>query len=193
MRIPLFPLKTVLFPGGPLQLRVFEQRYLEMVSECLRKGTVFGICLIREGEEVGNAAVPESLGTLARISDWEQRPDGLLGVTVTGDRRFRIRDYHADRQQLLHADVDLLDEVPPQPVPERFSGLQGLLRRILEQLDGPYRQLQPQYEDAGWVSHRLAEILPLPLAAKQRLLAEDDPMHRLEALEQLIKRQPMGG
>ncbi|HEY0720771.1 MAG TPA: LON peptidase substrate-binding domain-containing protein, partial [Gammaproteobacteria bacterium] len=92
LRIPLFPLHSVLFPGGPLALRIFEPRYLDMVSRCMREECAFGISLIQEGDEVGDAAQPYEIGTLARISYFERRPDGLLGITVRGEQRFRIID-----------------------------------------------------------------------------------------------------
>ncbi len=190
IRIPLFPLNTVLFPGGPLKLRIFEPRYLELVSECLRNQSAFGICLIREGAEVGEAAVPEPVGTSARIVDWEQRKDGLLGVTVLGEQRFRLQDYAANDTQLLVGTATVLKEPPPQPLPDEYLPLQDLLRRIIEQLDGLYRDLPMQYGNACWVGYRLAEILPLPLTAKQQLLELDRPVERLEMLQRLIQRQP---
>src|SRR5512139_2924175 len=90
LRIPLFPLHTVLFPGGPLALRIFEPRYLDMISRVMKEERRFGICLIQEGEEVGDAAQPHTIGTLGRISYFNRRSDGLLGITVQGEQRFRI-------------------------------------------------------------------------------------------------------
>ncbi len=188
-QIPLFPLNTVLYPGGPLQLRIFEPRYLELVSDCLRHGNGFGVCLIRTGAEVGPAPVPRDVGTLGRISDWEQRRDGLLGITVIGERRFRLRELQTLPSQLLLGEVEYLEQPARTALPERFQPLTELLRRIVEQLDGPYDSLPTAYDEAGWVSYRLAEILPLPLAAKQELLEQDDPLGRLERIERLISRK----
>ena len=186
-RIPLFPLHTVLFPGGPLPLRVFEPRYLGMISRCLQQGTGFGVCLIREGDEVGGGAKPYHLGTFARIVDWEQRSDGLLGITVHGERRFVIRHQETDAQRLLLADVEFVDEYPPVSLPFEHHDLGILLRRIREQLGGAYTVAEPQYEDAGWIACRLTEILPLPLRAKQRILEIDDPLERLSCLREQLQ------
>lgn len=183
MLIPIFPLKVVLFPGGSLQLRVFERRYLDMVSSCLRENAPFGVCLIRSGQEVGLAADPFPIGTLGVINDWEQRPDGLLGITVQGQSRFVLERQHVGEHQLLMGEVRLLEAPAACLLPEEFAPLAGLLRRILEQLRGPYQNLIPNYEDADWVGYRLAEILPLPLGFKQELLELMDPFKRLALLQ----------
>jgi uncharacterized protein len=188
MRIPLFPLNTVLYPGGPLKLRIFEPRYLEMISDCLRSDCGFGVCLIRDGAEVGSAAIPENVGTLARIVDWEQRRDGLLGITIVGTQRFRLREHAVNAHQLLMGESEPLPEPEPIQLPAQFAPLQALLQRIIEQLDGPYRDLTANYEDSCWVGYRLAEILPLPLRAKQELLELQDPLERLEMIHRLIER-----
>ena len=106
MEVPLFPLRTVLFPGGPLPLRIFEQRYLDMISSCLKRDEPFGVVLIRSGSEVGSAEVYDS-GTLARITDWYQGSDGLLGITATGTDRFRIRSSSRQPDGLLIGDVEI--------------------------------------------------------------------------------------
>lgn len=186
LTIPLFPLHTVLFPGGPLALRIFEPRYLELVSQSLREDEPFGICLIEEGEEVGSAAHTFDVGTLVRITYWNRRRDGLLGVTVRGERRFRILSREIRPNQLVVAEVELLDDDPEVTVPQAYAPLKDLLRSILEQLDHPYVNLPRRYEDAGWVSARLVELLPIELAQKQRLLQLDDPLKRLERLKGML-------
>lgn len=188
MNIPLFPLQTVLFPGGVLPLRIFEPRYLDMVSECLREEAPFGICLIEEGREVGAAATVREVGTLARISWFEQREDGLLGITVDGRERFRICSQAVQPDQLLRAEVRLLPAETARRVPEKYQTLSGLLEEIFNQLGQPYARLVRQYDDAAWVSARLAEFLPLPLPIKQALLEMDDVLLRLEHLQQAIER-----
>jgi len=188
-RIALFPLNTVVFPGGEIELRIFEPRYLRMVSDCLSRSEPFGLCLIRKGSEVGAAAQPFRVGTLARIVDWEQRRDGLLGITARGECRFIASKPEINAMQLLTAEVELLDEPPPIAIPEQFAPLRELLRRILEQLPAPPKS-EPQYDDACWVGGRLAEILPLPLRDKQRLLEIDDPLERLLRLQQLLQPEP---
>ena len=188
MRIPLFPLNTVLFPGGTLTLRIFEPRYLRMVSDCLANQRPFGVCLIRSGREVGSIAEPFGIGTLAHIVDWEQRQDGLLGITARGDRRFSIGQTEADAQQLLHADVTLLEPDAATPLAPEFRPLAELLQRIHDQLGSTgLAKPEPMRDDAGWVGCRLAELLPLPLRDKQRLLEGGDPSERLRLLHQLLK------
>lgn len=189
MRIPLFPLNTVLFPEGSLSLRIFEPRYLSMVGQCLREDAPFGVCLIASGREVGAPAVPERVGTLARIVDWEGQPGGLLGITARGEQRFLLERTETGPQQLLLGDVNLLEEPAACAVAAEFEPLTELLRRILGQLGGPYAALTPRYEDAHWVGCRLAEILPLPLRLKQRLLELDDPLERLRRIAESMRRR----
>lgn len=185
-RLALFPLHTVLFPGGPLPLRVFEPRYLDLISGCLRNDTGFGICLIREGREVGEAAQTYEVGTLVRITYWNRRADGLLGVTVRGERRFRLRHTEVGNNQLLSAAVEWLPAEPPLPLPARHRHLAQMLERIMDQLDHPYVHLEKHYDDATWVAGRLAELLPIDLAQKQYLLQLDDPEQRLGRLAEII-------
>ena len=107
--VPLFPLHTVLFPGGPLALRIFEPRYLDMVSECLRNDQPFGVCLIQSGNEAGVAASPHLTGTFARIVDWQSGDDGLLSISARGEQRFHVQETRIERDQLpaeMRADVE---------------------------------------------------------------------------------------
>lgn len=187
LRIPLFPLHTVLFPGGPLALRIFEARYLDMISRVMKEESRFGVCLINEGEEVGEAAHPHAIGTLGRISYFNRRSDGLLGVTVQGEQRFRILDVEEQPDRLLIADVELLPQVKPVPLPEKYQSLTQLLASIIEQLDYPHRNMVCRYDDAEWVGARLAELMPISLEQKQFLLALDDAIDRLERLAQIIE------
>ncbi|MGA7799335.1 MAG: LON peptidase substrate-binding domain-containing protein [Gammaproteobacteria bacterium] len=182
LTLPLFPLKTVLFPGGLLPLRVFEPRYLEMVCECLTRDAPFGICLIRSGSEVGKAAETFPVGTMARISDWGRGPDGLLAVTARGEQRFRIHSVRVGSTQLVTARVSVLPVEPEEFVPPHLRRLPDLLERIMEQAGPPYAELPRYPEDATWVGGRLAELLPLPLREKQELLELTDPLERLERL-----------
>lgn len=182
LRVPLFPLHTVLFPGGPLPLRLFEPRYLQMVSDCLRHDRCFGVCLISDGREVGEAATPHDTGTTARIVDWHQRHDGLLGISTRGERRFRILSREVQPNQLTVAKVELLPEDAELDVPDKYLALVELLRRLLEQAGHHYADLPRRYGDAAWVGYRLAELLPLSLPSKQYLLEMEDPVARLEQL-----------
>ncbi len=186
MRIPLFPLRTVLFPGGPLRLRIFETRYLDMVSRCLREDTGFGVCLIRNGNETGQPADPHPVGTIARIVDWSQGQDGLLGLVALGGNRFRIVDTDVAENRLLWGDVEILDDSPTGEVPEQPEELRRLLDQVLGLTGLGYEHVDRRERDALWLGCRLAEILPLELSQKQQLLELDDPQQRLRALQPLL-------
>ncbi len=188
VEIPLFPLRTVLFPGGAMPLRIFEPRYLEMISECLKTGGRFGISLIREGSETGRAATFQEIGTLGSISYWQQLPNGMLGITVRGEQRFRILSSRTLPNQLIRAQVELLPTERRLPVPEHCHHARELLGHLLEQLGLPYNKPPFHFEDAGWVGCRLAELLPLSLGQKQQLLQLNDPLERLERLHALLKK-----
>jgi Lon protease-like protein len=185
--IPLFPLNTVLFPGGVLPLRIFEARYVDMVGRCMRQGTAFGVILIRRGVEAGGAALPHAIGTLAQVVDFDQLPDKLLGITTRGTHRFRCLTTRLQDDGLHMAEIELL---PPDPVialPEEFLRYAGLLEQALPQMGDFFKHLEPHYDDAAWVSGRLAEVMPIPLADKQRLLEIDDPIARLHVLQPLMR------
>ena len=186
LSIPLFPLHTVLFPDGPLPLRIFEPRYLDMVSRCLKTDTGLGICLIREGSEVGSAPEVFDVGTLSTISYWNKRSDGLLGITVRGQQRIRILSRVVAPNQLLSAEVELIPNEPEVEVPAQFAYLAELAQRIIEQLEPPYTTMERRLDDAGWVGARLTELLPLALARKQEMLELSDPIRRLDLLAQLL-------
>jgi uncharacterized protein len=185
VQIPLFPLNTVLFPGGPLPLRIFEARYLDMVSERLRADAPFGVLLIRDGLEAGPATTA-AVGTLARITDWYQGSDGLLGVTAVGEQRFRLRSTERRPDGLNVGDIDLLPEEPPSPLPDEFQGLAAILKAVLDDLGRLYEPLERRYEDAGWVTWRFVEVLPLDLEQKQACLERSTAAERLQLVAQLL-------
>jgi len=187
--IPLFPLNAVLFPGGPLRLRIFEPRYLDMVSRCMREDTGFGVALIVAGREAGGAAQTVEIGTLARIVDFEQLDDGLLGITARGERRFRILHVHQESDGLNVCQVEWRDEEARAEVPPQHAILAELLRRALEQIGPAYGELTPADEDASWVSMRLAEILPLVAIERQELLGLNDGPERLHWLQSRLNIQ----
>ena len=180
--IPLFPLGTVLFPGGVLALKVFEQRYLDMAAACLREKAPFGVCLIASGQEVGKAAVPHAIGTLAQITQADMPQLGILLLTARGGRRFRIVAQTRRPDGLLRAQVELLAEAPAQRVPAAQQGLLPLLRKIAIDL-GPEKMPAPHdFDDAAWVGYRLSEVVPVQALAKQKLLELSDPLARLEVI-----------
>ncbi len=185
--IPLFPLHAVLFPGGTLPLRIFEPRYLDMISKCMKTDTGFGICLIREGSEVGKAADTYETGTLSDISYFNQQPDKLLGITAHGQQRFRIISKEVQNNQLTIAEVELLENEASCALPKKFTSTAEVLRNLLNQLGYPFIKMEQQYDDASWVSSRLAELLPIRLEQKQYFLQLDDPVQRLERLAALLE------
>jgi uncharacterized protein len=186
--IALFPLNTVLFPGGPLPLRIFEARYIDLVRRCLREDTGFGVVLIREGEEAGTEPTSTcDVGTYAKIVDFSGEPDGLLGIEARGERRFRIHSRHRARDGLNMAEVEWLPEEPAVALPDEFADLGPALDYVLGQVGEPYETLERRLDDAGWVAGRLAEILPLPTRHKQQCLELDDPVERLRYLRPLFE------
>ena len=187
MNIPLFPLNTVLFPGGLLPLRIFEPRYVDMVRECMREETGFGVVQIRAGQETGQAAEPEPIGTLARITDWDQSPDGLLAITALGEQRFRTLSRAVQKNQLTLAEVELLPAEPEHPMPADLGFLSELTEQIINQLGEPWRELSCQFDEARWVGYRLAELLPFSNQDKQTMLAMHDPLGRVRLLAELVK------
>ncbi len=184
--IALFPLNIVLFPEGSLPLRIFETRYLDMVRRCMREEQGFGVVLIREGREVGTADIETyDVGTMAKITDFHQLSDGLLGLSCVGQGRFRILKHSRQTDGLHLGSVEWLDSEPALPVPPRHARLAELLRTVLPQLGEVYTDIHMRLDDAAWVGHRLAEILPLPLQDKQTYLEIDDPIQRLDILAPL--------
>jgi len=183
----IFPLNTVLFPDGLLPLKVFEQRYIDMTKSCLRDGRPFGVCLIREGQEVGAAAVPEPVGCLARIAHWEMPQLGVFHLLVQGGERFRIIDTRVQPNQLVAASVETL---PPDTGCDRVDGACGELLRAIIDKAGADRFPEPlRLDDAAWVGFRLAEVLPLDAADRQQLLELTDAPARLARLKQLLTQQ----
>ena len=194
MDIPLFPLRTVLFPGGPLPLRIFESRYIDMVSHCMKNDSPFGVLLIREGVE-GGLATTYDVGTLARITDWYQGSDGLLGVTAAGGQRFRLL---SGRQQADGLNVGSVEEIAPEPemaLPPAYAPLKKILENVLDDLGRLYESLERRYDDAVWVTYRLVEILPIDLEQKQQFLESSDTLARLKVVDELLSsvRDPVTG
>jgi uncharacterized protein len=187
--LPLFPLHTVLFPRGRLPLRIFEARYMDMAKSCLRDGTAFGVCLIREGREVGDAALPHDIGTLARIASWDMPQLGVLHVVALGEQRFRIRSRKVQADGLARAAIDVLPEDADGAVPQHCIRCVRILERVIGEqptlLEPPHR-----LDSASWVSARLAEVLPLEGTAKQALLELGDGVERLERINRLIAAAP---
>jgi Lon protease-like protein len=189
IELPLFPLSTVLFPGGQLQLRIFEPRYLDLVRECTRYGTGFGVCLVLDGDEVGAPASPAAVGTVARIRDFHTGDDGLLGIVTEGTTRFRVARTRIRSDGQLRGDVEAWPAEPEQPVPVEFALLQSILERLIETM-APHWHDAPRsaYDDASWLGFRLAELLPLEDSEQQHMLELTDPVQRLAALRDILPR-----
>ena len=183
--LPLFPLGTVLLPGGPLALRVFEARYLDMVARCLRGENRFGVVAIRDGTEVG-AATPYEVGTSAEIVDWQREESGLLMIVAHGRDAFRVLETRRQDDGLYVGRVAWLEPLPPAELPSVRAPLAALLRRLVDALP-LYRALQPAFDDAVWVGGRLIELLPLALPRKQALLEVQDANARLERLAAVLR------
>ena len=182
----LFPLGTVLYPEGVLPLKVFEQRYIEMTKACLRDETPFGVCLIREGREVGAAALPEAVGCLATITQWDMPQLGVFHILARGGQRFRVRETQVGVNQLISAQVDLL---PADPAGGDVDPVCGeVLKAIIDKVGPGHFPAPLNLADAAWVGFRLAEILPLELAEKQELLEMDDTAARFQRLRQALAR-----
>lgn len=185
---PLFPLNTVLFPGGILPLRIFEPRYIDMVRRCMRDGSEFGIALIREGVEANGPAVTHSIGTLAQIVDFEQTKDGLLGITTRGSARFRIENQHTLADGLNVASMSKLPAETHATLPDDFKVYARMLEEALPQMGDYFKHLEPKYDDSAWVAARVAEVLPIPLQLKQEVLEVNDPETRWQLLGPALKK-----
>jgi uncharacterized protein len=189
--VPIFPLGTVLFPGSMLPLKIFEVRYIDMARDALRNGTPFGVCLIREGSEVGTPAVPFSVGCLARIVECDVEELGVLKVRIEGTERFRLGDTETNKQGLI------LGAIEPLAVEEAVTETQGLaecaefLRKVIPAIGAERFALPLRYGDASWVGFRLAEILPLRMDVKQKMLEVTDAALRLGVLHRFLREQKL--
>jgi uncharacterized protein len=188
-QLALFPLNTVLFPGGLLPLRIFETRYLDMVGRCMRADESFGVVLIDGGSDTEHGVDTALIGTSARVVDFQTLTDGLLGLLCRGERRFRIIERSRREDGLNCAAVEWLLEAQPVPLALEFQPLVPLLRQAMAKLTTIGRFIEADYEDAAWVGHRLAELLPLDQSTQQQLLEIDDPVARLRLLAPLIEAQ----
>jgi Lon protease-like protein len=187
--IPLFPLHTVLFPDGYLKLRIFEQRYIDMVRECSLKDGCFGVCLINNPEDSNRPANHMRVGTTAKICDFSTLNDGLLGITAHGMQKFIINKTRMRDNGLLMAKVDILEEAGLVDVPDEYSVLSMITGRFMEQAGSNYPSFQPQdLQDANWIGNRLAELLPLDINEKQSLLQISNPLERLQMLVEVLPR-----
>ncbi|MBT8093149.1 MAG: LON peptidase substrate-binding domain-containing protein [Gammaproteobacteria bacterium] len=185
LEVPIFPLNTVLFPGGPLPLRLFEPRYIDMISHCMKTETPFGVVLIHEGSEAGQASTFD-VGTLATIVDWYQGSDGLLGVTAVGGQRFRLIDVKRQPDGLNIGTIELIPAEAAMPIPDEYRPLRAILENVLDDLGRLYETLDRNVDDAAWLGYRFVEILPIDLVQKQQQLESSDTLARLELVNELV-------
>jgi Lon protease-like protein len=202
MKLSLFPLNTVLFPGGVLSLRVFETRYTDMVRRCMKESTPFGVVLIKAGKEASGPAEPELIGCTARIIGWDMNEPGILNITCLGEKRFRIESSERAADKLLVGEVQWLGESASIPLPRERATCSLLLTGIINDLDGEVDKLPAdqqalkrrfakpyQLTDSAWVANRLIEVLPIPAKAKQKLLELDDAAARIELVHTYLKQK----
>lgn len=192
MQVPLFPLRTVLYPGGVLPLKIFEQRYVELTKACLKDGSSFGVCLITRGEEVArDAADPAqfaTIGTFATIDEWDMPELGIFHVRTAGGARFEVLSHAARADGLVVADVAPMPAEPAVALSAAHAPLAQLLEVLAARIGPQHFPAARAFDDASWVGYRLAELLPLPLSVKQSLLEIDDSNGRLEVLRQFLVR-----
>lgn len=187
MNYPLFPLHTVLFPGCVLDLQIFEARYLDMVSACMRRGEGFGVVGILDGEEVGEAAGQHvQIGCEALIRDFQQRPNGLLGIRVEGGRRFLVAGTQVQADQLSVADVVWLDEAPDAPLSGEHADLAALLATLAEHPMVASLGMGRVVSGQQALANQLAYLLPFSIEQKARVLGLDTSDERLELLQELL-------
>jgi len=191
--LPLFPLQTVLFPGGLLHLKIFEARYLDMMGRCLRETTPFGVIALREGREVrqpGNDEVLEAHGVMAELIEVDSPQPGILMVQCRGTQRFALQSSRRQADGLWLGEIELIDGDEPVATTEPLRGCAQGLASAIETLraQGSLPFLEPfHFDDAGWVANRWCEILPISLAAKQKLMTLDDPLIRLQLVDEFLR------
>jgi Lon protease-like protein len=188
MEIPIFPLGSVLFPGGRLPLRIFEPRYVEMIRACIGGNSVFGVALIRAGYEVGKPAVPYDVGCIARIQQWQESGPDRYELIARGESVFRILRRRVTATGLIMAEVELADPPDPAPVPARHEALKELLTGLIEQIGAEQFPSPQRLDDAAWVANRLCELLPVTPERKQMLLELRRPGAMLDAVEGILKQ-----
>lgn len=189
MNLPLFPLNTVLFPGCVLDLQIFEARYLDMISRCMKQGSGFGVVCIVEGEEVGEAASRfAALGCEALVRDFQQRPNGLLGIRVEGGRRFQVQRAQVLPDQLTIAEVEWLGECEDRPLLAEHADLAALLAALAQHPLVAGLGMVGTASGQAQLANQLAYLLPLEPAHKLQLLQQDDPQERLARLQVLLEQ-----
>jgi Lon protease-like protein len=193
--LPLFPLKTVLFPGGMLPIKVFEQRYIDMSAACMKEDAPFGVCLLKSGDEVAKPGAARAsiefaeIGTLARITQCDVPQLGILHLRTEGGARFKVQSHSTGDDGLVTGQVVPIAPEPAASLPDVYAPLAELLELLITRVGRENFAGEPATGDASWVSYRLAELLPLPLAIKQSMLEINDSNVRLQVIAQFLKEQ----
>lgn len=188
-RLPLFPLNTVIFPGGQLPLRIFEQRYLDMVKQAIAENSPFGICAIREDAGSDAPAVPYRVGTQVRVTDWDMPQTGILHIGTQAQERFVIRSTRSEPGGLLVGTVEAVSSEAATAVPEELELAVEILRHIIDEYGGTHFPAPHEFDNAVWVGYQLSEVLPLKLSVKQSLLEMNDSVTRLRILTEFLRKQ----
>lgn len=197
--LPLFPLNAVLFPDGILPLKVFETRYIDMVRDCMKSESPFGVVLIKSGQEVGAAPQPEAIGCVANIMNWDSPQLGVLLLRTQGGQRFRILETRSFKDQHLEARVELLQPDPRLPLLQQDAPCAVMLKLVIDDVNARGREEHglnhespfPEtlhLNDIGWVANRWSELLPIPLKARQKLLELNDVQSRLTIIHQYLRQ-----
>jgi Lon protease-like protein len=196
--IPLFPLNAVLFPNGILPLRVFETRYIDMVKECMKSETPFGVVLIRSGQEVGAPADPEDVGCMAHIENWDMEDAGILTLRTRGGERFRILGTRVSKDNRLEARIETFSDDASPNITSAHMACAKALKIVTDDINAKGKAEHgstfispfgaPQFEDASWVANRWCELLPIPLKARQKLLELNNAQNRLTIVHQYLQQ-----
>jgi Lon protease-like protein len=185
--LAIFPLNLVLFPGGPLPLKIFEQRYLEMTKACLRDDAPFGVCLIRSGREVGAPAEHEHIGCSARIAQWDMPHTGMFHLACVGERVFRLLESHTGKNGLIHGRVEWLDSADDQIDPQHLQACRSVLEALVKRAGENIFSGPAAFDDPEWISYRLAELLPADPPSKQVLLEQRGTGQRLATISRALQ------
>ncbi len=185
MQIPLFPLSSIVMPEGLLPLRLFERRYIDMVKNCFKTETGFGVCLIKQGGEAGTPSHPYPMGTLVSIVDFDQGNDGLLQIVARGEREFRLLTHAPNEAGLQIGEIEFVEDRPAVSMQPEFEHLASKLELILQYVEPTFSYPETRLDDADWICHRLLELLPLAPEAKFELLQMEDNSERMKTLSAL--------
>ena len=187
-QIPMFPLKSIVLPGGLFPLRIFERRYINMVKNCLKNETGFCITLVRAESDNGYITNVYNYGCYVKIVDWNQLEDGLLGITVEGIKKIHVLECNLNEDNLLQGSIEDIEVEKEYMVPQKYLSLSKFYKKIYPNIKDFISFKKERYADATWVSFRLTECLPLDSSTKNKLIALDNAFDRLDKLNEIINK-----